>query len=688
MNANDCTVLQTMGDSLSHDGSEVLPASMNKPATAPFSQCTPIRDYAVIGDCHGAALVGRHGSIDWCCLERFDADPIFCRLLGDDSAGYFEIQPARTYRSRRHYRPETNILETTFESDEGSVTLIDFMPAGRTPDSDAKDYVSVNAPHWLIRVLDCTVGIIDVVLHYHPCGTGFAAQPLVLHKTDTGVATQAGPQLYSEIDFTIAGSKAETRIKMHAGQRLRFVVTAGPIEFNHPCAQADTLLEVTHAFWKEWAGACNYQGPYRDAVMRSALVLKLLTYAPTGAIVAAPTTSLPECLGGERNWDYRYCWLRDSTFTLYALAALGYEREAGRFNDFLTRCLRETAPVVRIMYGIGYETDLAEHRLDHLQGYCNSRPVRKGNGAYMQRQLDVYGEVLDWALLYRTLGGTISATEQNLLRQMADQVANTWQLPGQGIWEMRGEPRHHVYSKIMCWVALDRALRLFGNNAHWYEASEALRRAIHEHGIEPARGHLTQTFDHPGVDAAVLLAPIVGFPLEHATLVRTVDVVYETLYRKGFVRRYLIAETPDGVAGDEGAFLICSFWLVDALLFLDRRDEATTLFEKLLSVANDVGLLSEEIDPEDGKLLGNFPQALTHLAIIRSAFIMELHEKGGNKSLFGAHADRAQQHANASSAPQTLWTAFSKQPFNAIGASQASVLQRFWDNRKASQNNL
>ena len=629
----------------------------------------------MIGDCHGSALVGRNGSIDWCCLERFDADPVFCRLLGGERAGYFEIRPKGAFHTRRRYLPGTNILETTFVANSGRATLTDLMPLGRSS-GDATN-VSINAPHWLMRLLGCVEGHVEFTVRYRPCGPGFAASPPALRKTRHGVGAAGGPQLYSEVGLAIADGTAVATVDLRAGQRVSFAVTPGAAGHGSPCEHADALLAVTRAFWEEWLGDCNYRGPYREAVNRSALVLKLLTYAPTGAIVAAPTTSLPERLGGERNWDYRYCWLRDATFTLYALAALGYEGEASSFNGFLSRCLQATAPDVRVLYGIEYETELAEQTLAHLPGYCGSRPVRKGNGAYLQRQLDIYGEVLDWALLYAVLGGNLSAAERGLLRRMADQVADGWQQPGQGIWEMRGEARHHVYGKIMCWVALDRALRLFGENARWSGARAALHQAILARGIDPRQGYLRQSFDHDGVDAAVLTAPLVGFPLGRSVLERTVDVVRRMLETDGLVRRYTGAWAVDGVAGEEGEFLVCSFWLADALLFLDRRDEAVALFEKLLSRANDVGLLSEEIDSADGTLLGNFPQALTHLALIRSAFVLELHGKGGSGLLHGAHADRAQQHADGAGDIGALWTAFRRTPRPAPEArSSAAVLSR------------
>ncbi|WP_420812620.1 glycoside hydrolase family 15 protein [Nitrosococcus wardiae] len=401
------------------------------------------------------------------------------------------------------------------------------------------------------------------------------------------------------------------------------------------------MLAVTCAFWQEWCGRCRYRGPYAERVQRSALLLKLLTFAPTGAIIAAPTTSLPEALGGTRNWDYRFSWLRDSTFILHALVALGYSGEARRFCEFLCQCcVRSTLPNLQVLYGIGGETKLTERELIHLNGYRGSQPVRIGNAAYRQRQADIYGELANWALLYHALGQPIDSTLEEIIRGAADYTATHWMDPDQGIWEMRSELRHHVHSKIMSWVALDRAIRLLGPNPHWERARNAVLTTILERGIDPEGTHLIQAFDYRDMDAAFLLVPLLDVPIDRAILVRTVAAIERRLRVGDYVHRYL---APDGLPGTEGAFLICSFWLVDALLALGRAEEARALFERLLAKANDVGLYAEEIDPADEAFLGNFPQGFTHLALINSAIHLQLYAQGGEAALGGTHADRVRR---------------------------------------------
>jgi alpha,alpha-trehalase len=535
------------------------------------------------------------------------------------------------------------------------------MPVGRRPGAGTHDYVRLKAPGWLIRVIEGKEGRVTLDVTWRPA-VDFARRPARLVpepgvvKAGNGKAGTpvGGPCLHHDMrDLHLAGDMAHARIEIAAGARRTLVLTPRPAE-GGVLDQAERLRAVTEAFWREWIGYCRYKGPYAAAVQRSALALKLLTYAPTGAIVAAPTTSLPEALGGDRNWDYRYCWLRDSAFTLYALAVLGYSGEARHFVRFLVRACAASHPDLQIMYGIDAEPDLEEQILGHLDGYAGSRPVRTGNGAYRQRQIDVYGEVLDAAMIYKTLGGRIDGAPHGMLEAAADFVAAHWLEPDQGLWEMRGPPRHYTHSKAMSWVALDRACRLLGARPHWEGARDAILEDITSQAVDPASKHLVQAYGRPGTDAALLLLPLVALPLDRRTLEATVAAVERELRHGPFVYRY---KSDDGLAGTEGAFFICSFWLVDALLVCGRHDEAKALFEHLLARANDVGLYAEEIDPESGAFLGNFPQAFTHLALIGAAAHLDLYEKGGMNAVIGSHADRARRQVTATFGWRALWAA-------------------------------
>ena len=614
----------------------------------------PIRDYAAIGDCHGAALVGRSGSIDWCALGRIDADPVFCRLLDAERGGFLSVCPTGRFSASRGYLDGTNILRTTFATEGGRVTLTDFMPVGRRPGSGTHDYVHLNAPASLVRIVEGVEGRVPVRIRYRP-SIDFAKRPVTLRGTTGHLAAEAGPSLYHDLPgLALEGERASAAVTLEAGARHTLVLTPQAMRTS-PIGRTERLLAVTEAFWREWIAYCRYRGPYEAAVRRSALALKLLTYAPSGAIAAALTTSLPEEIGGDRNWDYRYCWLRDAAFTLYGLAALGYGGEARRFSAFLPRVYATTHPELRIMYGIGAEPDLAERTLDHLEGYRGSRPVRTGNGAYRQRQIDVYGEVLDWGVLFHTLGGRFDHRARRMLTTIAEFVAAHWREPDHGLWEMRGPPRHHVHGKIMSWVALDRAIRLLGSRPDWVEERRRIVEDVHAHGIAEPGGYLLQAYDHGGTDAALLLASLVGFPAAPETLRATVEAVERELRHGDFVYRY---KNDDGLEGNEGAFLICSFWLVDALLHQDRGVEAKALFERLLARANDVGLYAEEADPASGAFLGNFPQAFTHLALIGAAVHLDLYDRGGPAALAGSYADRARHEVGATLGWRALWAAF------------------------------
>ncbi|MGU2419689.1 glycoside hydrolase family 15 protein [Burkholderia cenocepacia] len=598
-----------------------------------------IRDYALIGDCHGAALVARDGAVDWCCLGRFDATPVLWRLLDADKGASFKIGPARQCAVERAYIPGTNIMRTVFATAEGKVAVTDFMPVGRAPGTATIDYVTLNAPGWLVRIVEGLEGRCAVSVQFRRATAAFDGTATL--DSQSG-ATVEEPVVFASGRLAAGQPQLDEVVDIAAGERRAFVLAPAAAAAGDPAAQSEQLLAVTRAFWQEWCDRCRYDGAYGEGVRRSALVLKALSYAPSGAIIAAPTTSLPEELGGVRNWDYRCSWLRDSSFVLQALAALGFSGEARRFCEFLRLCCVQTLPQLQILFGINGETEMAERTLDHLAGYEDSRPVRVGNGAYRQKQVDIYGELADWALIYTSLGEPLDATLEAMIRGVADHVAAHWHEPDQGIWEMRGEPRHHLHSKAMAWVALDRALRLLGSNAGWEKARDNVLAAIIARGIDPEGGHFVAAFDARDLDAALLLTPLLNLPVEKGVLARTVAAVQHRLQTGDYVHRYL---TPDGLPGGEGAFLICSFWLVDALLVLGRADEARTLFERLLVKANDVGLYAEEIDPASGMFLGNHPQAFTHLALINSAVHLQLHETGGAAALAGTHADRATRAA-------------------------------------------
>jgi alpha,alpha-trehalase len=613
----------------------------------------PIRDYAAIGDCHGAALVARDGGIDWCCLRRHDADPVFCRLLDAEKGGFFAIRPIGDYEVARSYVERTNILRTIFTTPTGQVALTDFMPVGRRFGASTHDYVSLNIPNWLVRRIEGLSGDCEVEVVYRP-SLDFARQTARLTLADGRIQGEGTPDLFADLAFNIEGDVARATVTIGPGERCDLVLAGNSVQGEDPRHRVDEVLAVTQAFWREWIGYCRYGGPHADMVRRSALVLKLLTYAPTGALVAALTTSLPEQIGGERNWDYRFSWLRDSSFTLYALAGLGYAGEARCYHDYLARCLRQTLPQVQIMYGIGYEPDLVETNLDHLDGYQGSRPVRRGNEAYRQRQLDVYGQVLDLALLYEALGGRLDEPYRRILGSLARYAELHWAEPDQGLWEMRGEPQHHVHGKLMGWVALDRAAKLLGGGRDWSGTAEKILQAIKEQGVDPRGGQLTQAFGSSESDAALLLAPMLGVPLSPATIEQTVAAVERQLRHGDFLHRY---RSPDGLEGEEGAFLICSFWLVDALLAIDRGKEAHELFDRLCAAANDVGLFAEEIDPDDGAFLGNFPQAFTHLALIGSAVNLRLYAKYGAAGVAGSYADRVRRSVEATFGWRGIWAA-------------------------------
>lgn len=608
----------------------------------------PIEDYALVGDCHGCALVARNGDIDWLTMGRFDATPLLFPLLDKDKGGEWSIRMEGATEFSRAYEPRTCVMRSVQEGPDGAIEIIDLMPVGRRSDAGAYDYVTLAAPGWVIRRVRALRGDPIVRFRFAPAGPDWARRsPGVDVRGNEATVNAEGdayaPVLYADFELrSDQGEAAEARLSMREGEMRHAVLSASP-EDHSPILVAEDVLARTRAFWTEWSAFNRYSGEHEDRVMRSALTLKLLTYAPTGAVVAAPTTSLPEEIGGVRNWDYRYCWVRDSALTLYALGAIGYSGEGHDFARFLAaQPLPRFAPL-KIMYGVHGERELHEEDLDHLEGYRGSKPVRIGNGAHDQIQLDVYGEMLDLADVRARLGVRPGPRDRTIAADVADEVARVWHMPDAGLWEARSDPRHYAHSKMMAWVALDRAIGLLGPRKHWVEARDACYQALVE-GTEG--GHLPRVLPFrgdpggDGMDAALLLAPVHGLNLPDHVLDKTVRKVEAELREGPFVHRY---RGGDGLPGSEGAFLICSFWLVDALLATGRAEEAESLFGELCALANDVGLYAEEADHETGAHLGNFPQAFTHLALIASAVNLQLYKERGAEAVKGSYADRAER---------------------------------------------
>jgi GH15 family glucan-1,4-alpha-glucosidase len=582
-----------------------------------------IEDYGLIGDLQSAALVSRHGCIDWLCLPRFDSGAVFAALLGTSENGHWTIRPReKITAARRCYRGDTLVLETELETSSGAVRLVDFMPPRETrPD--------------VVRIVEGIRGRVEIEMELVLRFDYGSIVPWV-RRVDGALLGVAGPDavaLHTPAELEGRDLRTFASFSISEGQRVPFVLTWFPSNEPVPDAiDADAALEQTVAFWSEWAAQCSYDGQWSDAVVRSLLTLKALTYEPTGGIVAAPTASLPEAIGGVRNWDYRFCWLRDATLTLLAFLRAGYVEEAGAWRDWLLRAIAGSPQDLQIMYGVAGERRLVELELPWLAGYEKSRPVRIGNAASGQLQLDVYGEVVD--ALYRARRGGLEASDDAwaVTRKIFDWLESGWREPDEGIWEVRGPRRHFTHSKVMAWVAFDRAVKTLerfdreGPVERWRAAREEVRADVLEHGYDSGAGTFVQFYGSDRLDANLLLIPLVGFlPARDPRVVRTVEAIRRDLTREGFVERYR-ADTEnvhvDGLPPGEGVFLPCSFWLVAVLAQQGRKDEAVELFERLLSLRNDLGLLSEEYDPEAGRLVGNFPQAFTHLALVETAFTL------------------------------------------------------------------
>jgi GH15 family glucan-1,4-alpha-glucosidase len=583
-----------------------------------------IGEYGLIGDCHSAALVSREGSIDWCCLPRFDSGSCFGRLLDRERGGFcaVSVKGDAIWRGSA-YLQDTLVLERVLEGRQGTVRVRDFFAM--------REHGALEPRRELIRLVECERGSAEVQFEVAPRFDYGAVRPWLRRAAGdvfTAIGGDDGLLVWSDGELAARREALLASGRIHAGERLRLL-----IRFVRPhllekestaldAGQVDGRLQETVEWWRAWRARLSEDGPDHGAVVRSALTLKALTYAPTGAIVAAPTTSLPETMGGERNWDYRYSWVRDSTLTAHALAELGCEREARRFRHFIVRSSGGHAEDLQILFGIGGERRISGEQLD-LEGYRDSRPVRVGNDATGQLQLDAFGEILNLAWRWHRRGHSPDDDEWRFFSELVDTAVERWSEPDRGIWEWRGEPRHFVHSKACCWAAVERGLGLAEECARkaptrrWEKARGEIREAIEARGYDSERGVFVQCFDEPALDAALLLLPVVGFvEFDDERMIRTTDAIAEALDAGGFLYRY---REDDELAGEEGAFLACSFWLAECYARQGRLPRAREAFDRAMGAANPLGLFSEQIDPDSGELLGNYPQTLTHLSHIAAA---------------------------------------------------------------------
>ena len=582
----------------------------------------PIEDYALIGDCHTAALVGRDGSIDWLCFPRFDSAACFAALLGGPAHGRWLIAPAADVRSsRRNYRDGTLILETEFETNDGAVRIIDCMP--------------LSNERWdVLRIVEGLRGRVAMRMELVIRFDYGSIVPWVRRSADTLLATAGPDTLELHTPVAVHGENMKTVAEFHVGkgERTSFALNYRPShEMTQPAVDPEQALAATENEWRTWSKRCTYQGRWRAAVVRSLITLKALTYAPTGGIVAAPTTSLPEQRGGVRNWDYRYCWLRDATFTLNALLLAGYQEEAVAWREWLLRAAAGSPQDLQILYSVTGERRLDEHELGWLPGYGGAVPVRVGNAASTQFQLDVYGEVMDTLHLARAAGLEPEPAAWKIQVVFLEFLASCWQQPDEGIWEIRGPRRHFTHSKVMAWVAFDRAVKdaeafgLEGPVEHWRHLREAIHAQVCAAGYDARTNTFVQSYGSPHLDASLLLIPEVGFlPPDDPRVLGTVAAIERNLVVDGLVLRYQSETNVDALPPGEGTFLPCSFWLADCLVLTGRRDEGEALFERLLALGNDLGLLAEEYDPHARHMLGNFPQALTHMALLNTARLLSI----------------------------------------------------------------
>jgi GH15 family glucan-1,4-alpha-glucosidase len=606
----------------------------------------PIGHYAIIGDCRSAGLVSRDGSLDWLCLPRFDSPSIFAAVLDAENGGRFFLRPIGEFRTERRYLANTNVLETVFRTPTGACVLRDLMSISSEEDKRAH----LTPEHEVLRELEGLEGEVEIEILYDPRPDYGRVRPLLEQWGPLGLRCEGNGTsltLRSELPLELTDGDRSARgfVRIRSGEQSYLSLTysmEAPAVIPLLGEAARGRIERTVGWWQEWANRCTYEGPYRDAVVRSALALKLMTYAPSGALVAAPTTSLPEALGGVRNWDYRYCWLRDASFTLRALFTLGYREEAEAYIGWLLHATRLTWPELQVLYSVFGEAKLPERELPHLEGYAGSRPVRIGNDAHGQLQLDVYGEVINGAARFLDRGGRVDRDTNRMLDGLGRTVCKRWREPDEGIWEGRSGRFHNTHSKVLCWVALDRLIEMHeaGNldvSVDLFRANrDEIQKEIEAHGYNERIGSYTRTFDGDEMDASLLTLPLYGYiegtnPRMRSTCAR----IHEKLALDGLVYRYETG-TDDGLPPGEGAFGICSFWAVECVARNGNVRAAAHAFEQLLAYANDVGLFAEEIDPHTGAALGNFPQAFTHIGLINAALTLgEYHE--GNAPATAEH---------------------------------------------------
>jgi GH15 family glucan-1,4-alpha-glucosidase len=588
-----------------------------------------IEDYALIGDCHTGGLVAKDGSVDWLCLPRFDAGACFAALLGSEKNGRWQIAPQAKPRAiKRRYRDGTLILETDFETDDGVVTIVDCMP----PRTKATE---------VVRMVVGRRGSVPMRMQLIIRFDYGSIVPWV-RRTKTGIRAIAGPDLVEVCTpLELHGENLTTvaEFSVAAGETIPFVLSWQPSHEPAHCPKdAEEIVRDTEKWWQQWSAHCTYQGRYREQVLRSLVTLKALTYAPTGGVVAAATTSLPEKIGGVRNWDYRYCWVRDATITLYALMMCGQTEEAAAWREWLVRAVAGDPAQINIMYGLAGERRLTEHELEWLDGYESSKPVRIGNAAHKQLQLDIFGEMMDAMHTARKSGLECDENAWRLELHLMEYLEKIWRDPDEGIWEVRGPRRHFTHSKVMAWVAADRTVKaierfgLPGDAAHWRKMRDEIHADVCTKGFSKRANSFVQYYGSHETDASLLMIPLVGFLPPGDLRVRgTVEMVERTLLRDGFVDRYHTQISIDKLPEHEGTFLPCCFWLADNYWLLGRHKEARQLFERLIGLANDVGLLAEEYDPVAKRQLGNFPQAFTHVALINTAFNLSRDEPGPAK---------------------------------------------------------